>query len=608
MVMKYSSMTTANWWDSLHLHVQLFLINILRNRAQNLWNLLSFAVRYAYKFYFSRKVRHKSHKKVAMISLLSLPLLVICFCLSALLCAPLLPIFTLPIFLMGFVRPRIFWPHADVKLHSSSKDWVYYRQLTPSLLDQLKDTIASGSLGEVTAGEHFLARFQDRIFWLVVAERGFMHTNVILKGLELAETSCHTVEAGRIDEMFEYMIGDGPRSVVNPYPGHCLLPRDMIELDAYSDAKNVLTGVIDQPDNLKKLSENFVKTLTWVLLRFSKSRRDRGLGDGPTVEELKKRHEMRQKRQSLSTPRTNETKDTFVIRSDTVDDILRKQSSSSYSRSSLSDNSMKELWSNREAFKLKPVNGKYDDPKGSHAVKGMPTIDIPSSEKVKEAAIKQPAFRGPNLVMNDDFDDFGFDDFDGGFAREDSFENVINDENKSRPAVSSFVDTKSSNDLFSQTKAMKRNTLPSLEIDVSSPHSSLVEPPLRWKQSIPVDAVDITKRQDEFSEQWFAFAITQLDLEGNGEHVFKSISADRGLFMIFRKLVVACHVALYEQQQHTALDVWKMFGGNFPWSRYSSWFENDTELQQNVLLAYRLVICFISKPMKNSQNIFYRLN
>ena len=60
-----------------------------------------------------------------------------------------------------------------------------------------------GGAGNPRAGSHYLVRFQDRMAWLQVLESGFGHCSLSLKGLELQETSCHTVEAGRLDELFQ---------------------------------------------------------------------------------------------------------------------------------------------------------------------------------------------------------------------------------------------------------------------------------------------------------------------------------------------------------------------------------------------------------------------
>ena len=52
-----------------------------------------------------------------------------------------------------------------------------------------------------------------------------------------------------------------------------LRPCASLILNTYSDAKNVLTGVIDQPENLRRNSENFFKTLVWVLVNYCKDRK-----------------------------------------------------------------------------------------------------------------------------------------------------------------------------------------------------------------------------------------------------------------------------------------------------------------------------------------------
>eukprot|EP00795_Rhopilema_esculentum_P002949 gene2949-1198_t len=543
MVIEYSSLG-ATWWNVLTLHTRLFLISIILGRIQHA---------------------------------------------CVIFCVPMLPLFTLPIFLMGYPRPRIFFPYADNKLNSSSNDWIYYKQLMPSLLDSLKCTISSGSLGELAPGEHFLARFQDRLIWLVVAERGFLYTNFIVKGLELAETSCHTVEAARIDDIFEVTLGEKPRPVLNPYPGHCLTPFDHFELETYSDAKNVLTGIIDSPENLQNLGGHFIKSLTWVFLRFSKSRRDRGLGDGPTADDLKKKFLEREKNRHVKTTSslTNETRETIVVsRNDSVEGILRDRSSSLYSKSSLSENSMTALWSNREPLKGSQANTQSSIP----TEVGLPSVSFPPFGKQPQtASAKRSSFKGPNFVSDDDFDGFGFDDFDDNLPRRGSSHSIDNVDNDGKNNVNNIFETESTptSDLIPQSRFTKSNALPSLVVDVSSPHSSIVEPPVRWKQSIPVEATDISTSQDLFCEDWFKFVISQLDLSSKGERVLQSISADRGLFFIFRKLVLSCYILVNEQKHKSALDVWKIFSGSLPWSRYLYWAEQDTELHQQIIIAFR---------------------
>lgn len=605
MLVKYSSSSSITWWTNLGIHLQLLIIALIRNRVQFAFNLASLLLRYSSKFYFSRKVRHQSYKIVAVIGTVGLPVFVLFFGISVALYAPMLPLFTLPVFLVGFPRPLRFWPHADSKVSSSSNDSVYYKQLAAPLAKYLKDTISTGSLGEVSPGDHFLARFQDRLIWLVIAEKGFMHTNVILKGLELAETSCHTAEAGRIDDIFEVILGDKPRPMINQYPGHVLTPKELIELDTYSDAKNVLTGVIDSPENLKNLSKYFHKALVWVLIRFSKLRRENGLGDGPTVEEVKKLYESNQKDKSLRNLFSNETRETNLgDTSASIEQILhlRNSSSRSTSKSTMSENSMTALWSSKvpasnEPFKMRPLKSGSTDPTSVRTdTTGLPSHDFAAESRSgnRDTTVNQTNYRGPNLVMDDDFDDFGFDDFDEGLPptrSRQSFADPATNASDNKSTIDSILDSESSsifNGVGPGKAVPKRNTLPSLVVDISSPHSTILEPPLRWKESIPVDASDISSLHDQFPEDWFKFVITQMGLETKGERVVESVSADRGLLFIFRKLTLSCFYVMNEQQQQqSALDIWRIFTGVLPWSRYASWLEQDTELQYQVLVAYR---------------------
>ena len=87
-----------------------------------------------------------------------------------------------------------------------------------------------------------------------------------MKGLELQETSCHTTEAARIDDILESAFDSNmPRCGFNRYIGNTFHAKDRVLVRSYSDARNVLTGIIDHPDNLKRFHPFFVKSLIWVI-------------------------------------------------------------------------------------------------------------------------------------------------------------------------------------------------------------------------------------------------------------------------------------------------------------------------------------------------------
>jgi hypothetical protein len=72
--------------------------------------------------------------------------------------APLLPLFGLPIFVVGFPRPRRFWPQPGITA-APSNDSVYYERATPVLSSYLANQFKTGAFGHVGVGDHFLIRY-----------------------------------------------------------------------------------------------------------------------------------------------------------------------------------------------------------------------------------------------------------------------------------------------------------------------------------------------------------------------------------------------------------------------------------------------------------------
>ncbi len=111
--------------------------------------------------------------------------------------------------------------------------------------------------------------------WIMILERGYGYCTASIKGLELQETSCHTIEAARIEDTFEATFekeNGVPFCSFHPHPLDTLKPCDAANIQTYSDAKNVLTGVIDSPDALQKVADGFAKCLVWVLLHHNYKR------------------------------------------------------------------------------------------------------------------------------------------------------------------------------------------------------------------------------------------------------------------------------------------------------------------------------------------------
>ena len=102
-----------------------------------------------------------------------------------------------------------------------------------------------------------------------------------IKGLELQETSCHTVEAQYIDDAFDLAF-ENPLGTQannsdcrtkfllkqNPRPFNCMRPRDVLVFDAYSDAKSSLIGILDNPENINLLTNFYPKILHYFLVKY----------------------------------------------------------------------------------------------------------------------------------------------------------------------------------------------------------------------------------------------------------------------------------------------------------------------------------------------------
>ncbi|KAM7109132.1 pecanex-like protein 4 isoform 2-T2 [Ciconia maguari] len=260
------------WWNrSLDTGIRLLLVGILRDRLLQFVSKLQFAIAILLTSWTEKKQRRKSTATLITLNVVFFPILLTFVTISALLSSPLLPLFTLPVFLIGFPRPIRSWPGPVGATACICSDTVYYQQMVPSLAVALQSALAAGSLGLSLPGSHYLCRFQDRLMWILVLEKGFTYCGVNIKGLELQETSCHAAEAHRVDEIFEMAFEHQEHAKIlspNHHFGHILTPCTVLPVRLYSDARNVLSGIIDSHENLKHLKDDFIKVLVWMLVQY----------------------------------------------------------------------------------------------------------------------------------------------------------------------------------------------------------------------------------------------------------------------------------------------------------------------------------------------------
>ena len=262
----------STWWNEIGVGAQLMLISIITDRLNEVLTKMKFMFTVFITSWTEAKQRHSATVPTIITSLIFSPLVLAIVAISVALSAPLTPLFCFPIFFVGFPRPKRMWPSLAAQISNGSEGSVFYQQLVPKICTELQSTIASGNV--LTKSDFLLVRYQDRLLVVHVLERGYKYCTVIGRGLELQETSCHTVEATKVDDIFEDVFTKDRTSACgfNPYPLHTLTPLNCLVVETYSDAHNVLTGVIDQPENLERQSTNFMKCLVWVLLNHQKAK------------------------------------------------------------------------------------------------------------------------------------------------------------------------------------------------------------------------------------------------------------------------------------------------------------------------------------------------
>lgn len=84
----------------------------------------------------------------------------------------------------------------------------------------------------------------------------------------MQETSCHTQEAQFIDDFFDSAFENPTNSYTNPNLKSCMSCLDVLLFEGYSDAKNTLVGILDNPDTLKLISQFFPKILHYFLAEY----------------------------------------------------------------------------------------------------------------------------------------------------------------------------------------------------------------------------------------------------------------------------------------------------------------------------------------------------
>ena len=134
-----------------------------------------------------------------------------------------------------------------------------------SVITKFNSAARNLRLGEVQPESMFLLRFEDKIFWIKILEKGNGFLSYNLKGLELQETSCHSLEATRIDDIFEATFEK--KTKLNNFGFHTLTPLTQLSVKMYSDTRNNLTSILTSQDTLADIAQVFVKVSLWMMIK-----------------------------------------------------------------------------------------------------------------------------------------------------------------------------------------------------------------------------------------------------------------------------------------------------------------------------------------------------
>ncbi|XP_039993044.1 pecanex-like protein 4 [Xiphias gladius] len=561
-------------WDNLGTGVQLLLVGLLIDRLTQFLAKLKFTLTVLVTSWTEKKQRRQSAGTLLALNASLCPLLLVVVILSALLSAPLLPLFTLPIFLVGFPRPQRSWP-GPVGTACPCMDSIFYQQMSGSLASALRTAFARGSLGSLAPGSHFLGRFQDRMVWIMILERGYGYCTVNIKGLELQETSCHTVEARRVDEVFEAAFERPERlgftQGFNLHWGNALTPCAAFAVRVYSDARNVLSGIIDSHDNLRKLQDDFLKALVWLLLRYCVQKHKGFLWtseEGPGVGGMKSQSSQ------LAQTTCNQPPEAVLVESNVSSLRFRQDSSSLTSFGDWSDED--------DLFGPQPARR---------------TVALVTAEAQPGQTALQTGASLPGSVEMDSL-----------------FENMaLSALQPLQPLGLGIgmpaVDKGRNPEVFRESPG----SVPPLNF--SCPHSEVFNLPTGWRTA-PLLPSRLLQLRPLFPEDWFGFTLGRFGPAVQGdvsEDMTKGLKEDEALKELHAQVALSCLISLGAESAFTSPSyVYRLYCGDVPWTEGLDWLSSSKELYQLALRAFRFSFKLLFDqaslgPMESPEELFSTL-
>nr|XP_045605475.1 pecanex-like protein 4 [Procambarus clarkii] len=638
---------SLEFWESLSPATRIFLISLA-----HLWGLRMIRrLTSIMLFMITPFTNKKQHNSISFLLLgfnigIS-PILLGLVVLSTVISAPLLPVFTLPIFLLGFPRPLRFWSYPVGRSSNSCDDSVYYEQLTPHVIFALHNLLQCGSLGMTEPGEHFLLRWEDRFMWVQILECGFTYQYYSVKGLELQETSCHTAEASRVDANFSRAFDDdkvakkGILSLVfNPHAFHTLTPLTHFTVMGYSDTRNVLTGVIDSPDTRNLVRDYFHKAFLYVIMNYilNRSVKDSGVSaEAESRKTLKSASKSASQEHLRKLPkvhkRTEYDFEEGIPRNRTEIDLQGREHRFSVGRrisvsqqsQSQSGRGSRVAWVNDQIQNDPipivrtgdtPPTSIWDDEDNSLNESDEEALNIKNkNEEPPPPPPSPPPLRSRAVDSLSSLDDLTEMDKTVNFIPGLMYDSSDDDEKIT-------VKKKVTNHKTSAKVNLRMIAQPEIRSPIyESPISAALAPLPSWIVELPFDEEVIDEVQDTFPHAWFKFLLNTfghlyvetLDEQnstpsgktsstsknsdsssgkpaGDKEAYIQRMQYDETLEESYRLLIGTCHLIVLgtDGGAPSTAQVYKTFIGELSWSMALEWLASKHILYELVLIAYRI--------------------
>ncbi|CAL4089891.1 unnamed protein product, partial [Meganyctiphanes norvegica] len=629
-------------WADLAPSLRIFIITLGWIWACRLLERLSTAVVISLTSITEDKQRKPISFCLLGFNLAMFPFLLGLFGICSIMSAPLLPLFTLPFFLMGFPRPLRFWPYPVGRASNSCHDSVYYEQLTPHIIFSVHNLVQSGAIGLVFPGEHFLLRWEDRFLWIQILEVGYTYVYYSVKGLELQETSCHTAEASTVDSIFSRAFDtdvgiQGSQKIFNPFMLHTLTPFTKIVVPGYSDTRNVLTGVIDSPDTLGVVHDYFYKSFIYVLLEYLSCRKQKSAQDQIFTED-----DNRNVR--LGSAKNRESHDLLRSLPKVAKNLENHFEDNGTKLSSISDSTDKEInVSSAEGSKFSRVSVSGRSGRGSRMAwveewridLPIPLGDLspPSSwddddDPLDSKTTKNPrkvstlppiVSKAQNYLMNFQEEITEVNYIPGMYdsQEEDDNDNLFPIQHSGNTYKSNQVNMISPRvnvRIISQSAKNRRSPV------YNSSLSTAMAPLSQWMSDIPYQTDVLDEIQDLFPHAWFKFILDKfgrkylskkntagsrassahsskekpqlISYTREEEELLQTLQKDDMLEETFRLVIAACHLVLHgvEAGPPTSSQVTRTYLGEVPWSMALDWLQARATLNTLVLKAYRMAV------------------